>query len=84
MVLGVRKRNAGGPFGTHCPPGPYNFQAGRVEQQCDLFHFYSLHNGGVHFLFADGAVRFMTYEADTILPALATRAGREIIELPLN
>jgi prepilin-type processing-associated H-X9-DG protein len=35
-----------------------------------------------HFLFADGSVRFLTYSADSILPALATRAGGEVVELP--
>jgi prepilin-type processing-associated H-X9-DG protein len=36
-----------------------------------------LQPGGAHFLFADGAVRFLPYAADGILPALATRAGGE-------
>jgi prepilin-type processing-associated H-X9-DG protein len=82
MLLGARERNLGGPYVSSCPPGPYRFQAGRVENQCDLFHFWSLHPGGAHFLFADGSVRFLAYSAADILPALATRAGGEAVSLP--
>jgi prepilin-type processing-associated H-X9-DG protein len=82
MLLGVRERNRGGPYVATCPHGPYRFRPGRVDEQCDLFHFWSLHSGGAHFLFADGSVRFLAYSADPRLPALATRAGGETIELP--
>jgi prepilin-type processing-associated H-X9-DG protein len=47
-----------------------------------LFHFWSLHPGGAHFLYADGSVHFLGYDADAILPALATRAGGEVVSLP--
>src|SRR5262249_16330656 len=50
MLLGARERNLGGPYVEACPQGPYHFQAGRLSQQCDLFHFWSLHPGGGHFL----------------------------------
>jgi prepilin-type processing-associated H-X9-DG protein len=53
-----------------------------VDQQCDLFHFWSLHPGGAHFLYADASVHFLTYESDHVLLALATRAGGEVFELP--
>lgn len=83
MLLGVRERNRrGSPYVASCPLGPYNFRPGRVEEQCDLFHYWSLHSGGAYFLFADGGVRFLTYSADPILPALATRAGGETVALP--
>ena len=36
----------------------------------------------MHFLTTYGAVRFLRYSADAILPALATRAGNEAVSLP--
>jgi prepilin-type processing-associated H-X9-DG protein len=53
-----------------------------LTDQCDLFHFWSLHPGGANFAFADGSVRFLTYAADDVLPALATRAGGEAVTVP--
>jgi prepilin-type processing-associated H-X9-DG protein len=81
MVLGVRTRN-NGSYGPGCLPGPYHFQVGQFDNQCDAFHFWSPHPGGANFLFADGSVRFLRYEADPILPALATRAGGESVAVP--
>jgi prepilin-type processing-associated H-X9-DG protein len=75
-VLGVRERHVY-IRSVGCPPGPYHFEPGRIDNQCDALHFWSLHSGGAHFLFCDGAVRFLTYSADLILPELATRAGGE-------
>jgi prepilin-type processing-associated H-X9-DG protein len=80
MVLGVRERHF--DYAPGCPTGPYHFQRGRINDQCDAFHFWSLHLGGAHFAFADGSVRFLSYSADSILPALATRAGGEVVTLP--
>jgi prepilin-type processing-associated H-X9-DG protein len=76
MVLGAQERNS---TNRACPPGPYQFLQGKVADPCAMFHFWSLHPGGANFLFADGSARFLSYEADTILPALATRAGGEIV-----
>jgi prepilin-type processing-associated H-X9-DG protein/prepilin-type N-terminal cleavage/methylation domain-containing protein len=80
MVLGVREWNDMHMPG--CTEGPYHFQDGRLDDQCSQFHYWSLHSGGGNFLFVDGAVRFMVYTADSILPALATRNGGEPVELP--
>ena len=55
---------------------------GRFDDPCAAFHFWSPHSGGSHFLFADGAVRFLAYSAAPLMPALATRAGEEAVELP--
>ncbi len=82
MVLGVRELNVNAAFAWFCPPGPYHFQAGSINNQCDVFHFWSPHSGGANFLFADGHVQFLTYSADSILPALATRAGGEAADIP--
>ena len=46
-----------------CPPGRYPYGPGDFSNQCDMFHFWSLHPGGEHFLLADGTVRFIEYSA---------------------
>lgn len=69
-------------YAPTCPRGPYSFRSGRSDDLCDAFHFWSSHGGGGNFAFADGSVRFLTYAADPILPALATRAGGEKAALP--
>ncbi|MFO0845805.1 MAG: DUF1559 domain-containing protein [Gemmataceae bacterium] len=82
-VLGVREvRWPNASYAQQCPPGPYSFRAGRLTEQCDLFHFWSLHPSGANFLLADGAVRFLPYSADAVLPALATRSGGETAAVP--
>jgi prepilin-type processing-associated H-X9-DG protein len=65
-----------------CPTAPSEFGPGRPDDPCAVLHFWSMHTGGAHFLFADGAVRFLPYSAKDILPALATRAGGEAVESP--
>jgi prepilin-type N-terminal cleavage/methylation domain-containing protein/prepilin-type processing-associated H-X9-DG protein len=81
MVLGVRERNSYIP--QTCPPGPYHYAGGYLHNQCDCFHFWSLHSGGgANFLLADGSVHFLAYSADLILPDLATRAGGEATQVP--
>jgi prepilin-type N-terminal cleavage/methylation domain-containing protein/prepilin-type processing-associated H-X9-DG protein len=92
-ALGVRELNSqqnGDPEMDQCPKGPYHFTQsglikdanGLVQKQCDEFHFWSLHWGGANFAFADGSVRFITYNSDSVLPALATYAGLETATLP--
>jgi prepilin-type processing-associated H-X9-DG protein len=78
-VLGVRTFNH---QTSGCPEGPYSFQPGLLNNQCDMFHFWSPHSGGANFAFADGSVRFLSYSADPIMPALATRAGGETVAVP--
>ncbi len=81
-VLGVRERNDS-KYGAGCPPGPYTFRPGRFQNQCDMFHFWSPHTGGgANFLLVDGSVHFLSYSANPILPALATRNGGEATSLP--
>jgi prepilin-type processing-associated H-X9-DG protein len=55
---------------------------GQVSNHCDQTHFWSLHAGGSNFVMADGSVRFLSYAADSVLPALATRNGGEVVSLP--
>jgi hypothetical protein len=96
IVLGVREINYGVgqprllPWERDCPPGPYHFGppkrtrdiTGAIREECDLFQYWSYHHAGGNFLSADGSVRFVLYTADPILPALATRAGGEVVAEP--
>jgi len=81
VVLGVQERRTStyGPYGS-CPPGPYSFRPGTINDPCDSLHFWSLHSGGSNFLLADGSVRFIRYNISTeTMNALSTRAGGETI-----
>lgn len=81
MLLSARPNNQS-IYGRGCPEGPYEFRAGRVDDQCDAFHMWSLHPGGANFLMADGSVRFLSYAINDILPSLASRAGGEAVSVP--
>jgi prepilin-type N-terminal cleavage/methylation domain-containing protein/prepilin-type processing-associated H-X9-DG protein len=80
MILGLQEMNLGhDSYTTHCPAGPYPYIEGKIHEQCDVFHFWSLHSGGANFGFVDGSVRFLPYTANEIMPALSTRAGGEVV-----
>jgi prepilin-type N-terminal cleavage/methylation domain-containing protein/prepilin-type processing-associated H-X9-DG protein len=81
-VLGVREVRTLAPYTEMCERGPFHFVPGRLTNQCDVFHYWSLHTGGANFVMCDGSVHFLSYSADAILPALATRAGNEAVEVP--
>jgi prepilin-type N-terminal cleavage/methylation domain-containing protein/prepilin-type processing-associated H-X9-DG protein len=88
-VLGVREYNyarsaikwseAAGITPITCADTYVNFQMGDIRNYCDQIHFWSMHPGGANFALADGSVRFITYQSDPLLPALASRAGGEIV-----
>jgi prepilin-type N-terminal cleavage/methylation domain-containing protein/prepilin-type processing-associated H-X9-DG protein len=80
MVLGVRERNV--ILLNLCPPGKSQYGPGQLTNQCDMLHFWSLHPGGAHFLFADATVHFLPYSVVPLMPALATRAGGESVTGP--
>jgi prepilin-type processing-associated H-X9-DG protein len=71
--------------GSDCVPPPvgkFVFGPGRITNQCDMYHFWSLHTGGANFAFADGSVRFLSYSVSPLLRSLASRSGGEVVELP--
>jgi prepilin-type processing-associated H-X9-DG protein len=80
-LLGVIERRTQVQFTDGCGPGPYQFENANLSDICAVFHFWSLHPGGGNFLMCDGSVHFLNYSAAKILPALATRAGGETVEL---
>ena len=82
-TLGVREvnRSGKGAYAGCSRSRPSHFGAGGWADPCSAFHFWSLHPGGANFAFCDGSVRFLPYSADSILPALATRAGVEVVAL---
>ena len=57
-------------------------ERGKTLNEWHALHNWSLHPGGANFAFCDRSVRSLRYEADAILPALATRAGGEVVEIP--
>lgn len=80
MIVGAREINIGWAGNELCDKGPYQFEIGYPQRQCDVFHFWSLHAGGAWFARCDGSAGFLSYSANEILPKLATRAGGEIFD----
>jgi len=81
MLLGVREiRAPPTPYVEGCGPGPYVFGPGNLKTPCHVFHFWSNHSSGGHFLFADGSVKFVSYQAgERTVPALGTISGGELV-----
>ncbi len=77
VVLGAREIYYADALG--CPRTKVGLQQGRTFDPCDQVHFYSLHSQGVNFLYADAHATFVSYRANSILPAACTRAGGENI-----
>lgn len=76
VVLGVNELNTSI---SSCSKGPYQFSQGTVNNDCDQFHYWSMHEGGSNFLFADGSAHFLSYAtAPAVVKGLATRAGGEV------
>ena len=65
-----------------CPSKAYPYAPGKIDNFCDVYHYWSLHDGGSNFAFSDGSVKFMRYDAAPILGELSTRNGGEPVELP--
>jgi prepilin-type N-terminal cleavage/methylation domain-containing protein/prepilin-type processing-associated H-X9-DG protein len=83
FILGVLEPNLQPVMsGSPCGPGTYSFGPSRFNDPCGKFHYWSPHPGGANFLFVDGGVHFLSYDVQSILPALATRAGNESVMVP--
>jgi prepilin-type N-terminal cleavage/methylation domain-containing protein/prepilin-type processing-associated H-X9-DG protein len=78
VVLGIAEINLAY---RDCPgynDGTYHYQfgPGDLNNQCDDFHYWSLHRHGANFLLADGSAHFFKYTIDpAVLIAMAYRSG---------
>ena len=83
-ILGVRElKTAKVGVAALCAVKEYPFApAAGFDDPCGALHYWSPHSGGANFAFGDGSVRFLAYSAEPIMPALATRAGGEVVALP--
>lgn len=80
QVRGVAYTGQPPPEAFGCRAPIWEYRAGRIDDFCDVVHYWSLHPGGGHFAFADGGVRFLPYaSAAPLLIDLATRAGGEVV-----
>jgi prepilin-type processing-associated H-X9-DG protein len=67
-----------------CSAPPYYFGGGplNVNDSCSHNYIWSNHTGGANFAMGDGSVRFISYSYSSIMPALATKAGGGVVEVP--
>lgn len=83
-VKGNRRPYSSGQSGN-CPDIAF-YGSGDYQDRCAFSRVWSFHNGGATFCMADGSVRIISYDiaqqtagGTTLLEALASRAGREIV-----
>jgi prepilin-type processing-associated H-X9-DG protein len=81
--LGVREIHDDERVNYRCT-SPLHFAPSTPASDCGYMHYWSFHPGGANFAFCDGSVRFIRYEADQIVPALATRNGGEVVEASID
>jgi prepilin-type processing-associated H-X9-DG protein len=79
VVLGARDVGYASDMGCLPTSQWVGLRPGRTDVTCDQVHFWSLHSGGANFLFADGSTHFLSYAADSVLTALASRNGAEAV-----
>jgi prepilin-type processing-associated H-X9-DG protein len=65
-----------------CYVEEWGLSPGRISNPCDRYHLWSLHARGANFVFLDGSTRFIPYTSGSLVRALATIHGNEVVELP--
>ncbi len=78
LFLGVEEEKV--PEARNLPPTCARvsvFGPGKIDQPCDVLHFWSLHADGANFLWCDGSVRFMSYSSAGTIASLSTISGAE-------
>jgi len=87
VVLGTNDLNLQidpAPEIAACPKGPYQYGPGSINNECDQFHFWSMHAGGANWLYMDASVHFLSYTVSPtdIIPKMATYNGGEVFTAP--
>lgn len=77
-LMGTREVSSRIYGNSSCQVSPYHYQKGELDDMCSTLHFWSLHPGGSNFVLADGSVKFVSYEADPVLPDWGTISGKEV------
>lgn len=66
---------------TTCPR-PSFYRDDVVNGPCAHTHYWSTHTGGANWAFADGSVRFLSYNASDALVQMASINGGEVVKEP--
>jgi len=77
VIMGAREYNYAAALG--CSGDYVGMKDGNVNNPCDQAHYWSGHEGGSNFAFADGSVRMVAYARNDVLPGLSTRNGGEVV-----
>lgn len=81
MTLWAGRNDNSPPYGLNCRVSWEPLRSGRLGTGCHQYHFWSLHGPGATFALADGSARFIRNEANSVLRAMASRAGGEVFTL---
>jgi prepilin-type N-terminal cleavage/methylation domain-containing protein/prepilin-type processing-associated H-X9-DG protein len=80
VVMAARATNYANALG--CSPNYAHFKQGDINNSCDQVHWWSMHTGGANFAMCDGSARWVSYSADSVLPAMCSRGGGEVSDWP--
>ena len=82
MLMGVLRAKCSRVTAGSCGPGSYPFGPGNTNNQCDMFHFWSLHPAADEFPLRRRHRAFPDLLRRAALPALASRASAEAVDIP--